>query len=103
MDFSKHTAGTTSVKVHHAPGGQSNFSIGWDVPEKAPQKNNTQAVQQPQPPVQKQQVVQPQNNQAEKPAAGKTSVKVHNPPGGKSNFSLGWNDRYLYANSFLQY
>lgn len=20
---------TTSVKVHHAPGGQSNFSLGW--------------------------------------------------------------------------
>lgn len=20
----------TSVKVHHAPGGQSNFSLGWD-------------------------------------------------------------------------
>lgn len=32
MDFSKHTSGTTSVKVHHAPGGKSNFSIGWDAP-----------------------------------------------------------------------
>lgn len=29
MDFSKHTDGTTSVKVHHAPGGKSNISLGW--------------------------------------------------------------------------
>jgi len=37
MDFSKHSAGTTSVKVHHAPGGKSNFSLGWD---DTPQTNN---------------------------------------------------------------
>jgi hypothetical protein len=30
MDFSKHTQGTTSVKVHHAPGERSNFSLAWD-------------------------------------------------------------------------
>ena len=30
MDFSKQD-GTTSVKVHHAPGGKSNFSLAWDV------------------------------------------------------------------------
>lgn len=29
MDFSKQD-GTTSVKVHHAPGGKSNFSLSWD-------------------------------------------------------------------------
>lgn len=29
MDFSKQN-GTTSVKVHHAPGGKSNFSLSWD-------------------------------------------------------------------------
>ena len=28
MDFSKHSTGTTSVKVHHGPGGASNFSLG---------------------------------------------------------------------------
>ena len=39
MDFSKHTDGTTSVKVHHAPGGKSNFSLGWDEePKPAPKK-----------------------------------------------------------------
>ena len=30
MEFSKHGDGTTSVKVHHAPGGKSNFSLSWD-------------------------------------------------------------------------
>jgi len=88
MDFSKHTQGTTSVKVHHAPGGKSNFSLGWDVPEQAPKKNAPQQPQQPQQPVQKN-PVQPQNPPKELPAAGKTSVKVHNPPGGKSSFTLG--------------
>lgn len=29
MDFAKNN-GTTSVKVHHAPGGKSNFSLSWD-------------------------------------------------------------------------
>lgn len=88
MDFSKHTDGTTSVKVHHAPGGKSNFSLGWDAPEPAPKKPSPQPVAQQAPVQQKPQ--QPVNapTKATEPA-GKTSVKVHNPPGGKSNFSLG--------------
>ena len=89
MDFSKHSNGTTSVKVHHAPGGKSNFSLGWDVPEQAPKKNTTQPQQAPQQQPQQQQVQQPKPQQQEQPAAGKTSVKVHNPPGGKSSFTLG--------------
>ena len=28
--LSKHADGTTSVKVHHQPGGASNFSLGHD-------------------------------------------------------------------------
>lgn len=37
MDFTKQ--GTTSVKVHHAPGGKSNFSLAWNTePTKAPVK-----------------------------------------------------------------
>ena len=28
MEFSKHGTGTTSVKVHHGPGGASSFSLG---------------------------------------------------------------------------
>ena len=89
MDFSKHSEGTTSVKVHNAPGGKSNFSLGWDTNEPAPKKANTQPVAQ-QPPAQQ----QPQSTaglaqKKEQEPAGKTSVKVHNPPGGKSNFTLG--------------
>ena len=30
MDFSKHDQGQTSVKVHHKPGGASNFSLAHD-------------------------------------------------------------------------
>ena len=92
MDFSKHTDGTTSVKVHHAPGGKSNISLGWgDEPKEAPKKSN--------PPPQVSQPVNPppqptttagvsQKNQVNN-TDNKTSVKVHNPPGGKSNFTLG--------------
>ena len=40
MDFSKHGTGTTSVKVHHGPGGASTFSLGGgygeDVPKAKP-------------------------------------------------------------------
>ena len=78
MDFSKHNQGTTSVKVHHAPGGRSNFSLAWDEgptkPTKtAPRSNN---------PV----VPLKETNQ---PTDAKTSVKVHNPPGGRSNIIFG--------------
>jgi len=55
----------TSVKVHHAPGGQSNFSLGNEPTDYGRRGGN-------------------QGKEAEK-----TSVKVHNPPGGKSNFTLG--------------
>jgi hypothetical protein len=101
MDFSKHSTGTTSVKVHHAPGGKSNFSLAWDEPQpqqkNAPkvevQKNSppevalkpNQAPYNPKP----QQQQQPQQQKQEQPAAGKTSVKVHAPPGGKSNIIFG--------------
>lgn len=30
MEYSKHTEGQTSVKVHHQPGGQSSFSLAHD-------------------------------------------------------------------------
>jgi len=56
----------TSVKVHHAPGGQSNFSLGSEPTDYGRRGGNQQGKE-----------------------AEKTSVKVHNPPGGKSNFTLG--------------
>ena len=92
MDFSKHTDGTTSVKVHHAPGGKSNISLGWgDQPAPAPKKQNTQpqVVQQPPPQQQPQPSVSNAQKESTNNADNKTSVKVHNPPGGKSNFTLG--------------
>ncbi len=87
MDFSKHTQGTTSVKVHHAPGGKSNFSLGWDVPttnnktnsNPPPTNNPTNNITKP---------LAPSNNNSQ-PTDAKTSVKVHNPPGGRSNIIFG--------------
>ena len=96
MDFSKHNQGTTSVKVHHAPGGKSNFSLGWEEPpvqKNAPkvevQKNSQQEI--PLKPNQPPHNSKPQEQapKQEQPAAGKTSVKVHAPPGGKSNIIFG--------------
>ena len=82
MEFSKQD-GTTSVKVHHAPGGKSSFSLAWDAEPNQPKGKNQQPLQvkpnQVQPPV----VVPQKSNNVQ------TSVKVHNPPGGKSNFTLG--------------
>lgn len=75
MDFSKHSQGTTSVKVHHAPGGKSNFSIGWDVPAPSTKTNNQ---------VSRNPIV----NEPLK-ESNHTSVKVRNPPGGRSNIIFG--------------
>lgn len=36
-------------------------------------------------------------------AQGKTSVKIVNPPGGKSHFSLGWNDENDYQTETRRY
>ena len=83
MDFSKHSAGTTSVKVHHAPGGKSNFSLGWDTPATTTTKATNQTTANPVVPLK-------ESNQATKPTDTKTSVKVHNPPGGRSNIIFGW-------------
>ena len=77
MDFSKHSAGTTSVKVHHAPGGKSNFSLGWDTPVPATTKQTYQTSSNPIVPLQ------------ESNLDAKTSVKVRNPPGGRSNIVFG--------------
>lgn len=36
MDYTKE--GKTSVKVHHGPGGKSNFSLAWDAEPSHPIK-----------------------------------------------------------------
>lgn len=90
MDFSKHTKGTTSVKVHHAPGGQSNFSLAWDTGDEVPKNKKQQATNQIQESLtikvgEQQQIAK----ESEQKPAGRTSVKVHNPPGGKSSIVFG--------------
>ena len=90
MEYSKHGNGTTSVKVHHAPGGQSNFSLGWGPEPTKPQNKPAVTPIASQPPPQQQPLkdankVTPQTNAND----AKTSVKVHNPPGGRSNITFG--------------
>ena len=95
MDFSKHNQGTTSVKVHHAPGGKSNFSLAWGDSEPVNQKPKTQFQKKEQTEVTGKPNQTPVVNnvvppvKVEQQAAGKSSVKVHNPPGGKSSITFG--------------
>jgi len=39
MEQSKHSQGVTSVKVHHKPGGASNFSLGWGEESDMPKRS----------------------------------------------------------------
>lgn len=80
MDFSKHNQGTTSVKVHHAPGGQSNFSLAWDTTPAV--KSHYTAARNP--------IVNEPLKESNQAIDAKTSVKVRNPPGGRSNIIFGW-------------
>ncbi len=94
MDFSKHNQGTTSVKVHHAPGGKSNFSLAWGDSEPTNQKPKTNFQKKEQTEVTGKPNQAPVVNnvapvKVEQQAAGKSSVKVHNPPGGKSSITFG--------------
>jgi hypothetical protein len=81
MDFSKHSNGTTSVKVHHAPGGSSSFSLAWD--QSAPTK--TRPAKSMQVPLQEAKL----NPLAGQSSEVQTSVKVRNPPGGRSQIVFG--------------
>jgi len=85
MDFTKE--GTTSVKVHHAPGGKSSFSLAWDTEPSKPTNPKhvpatTKPALNPVPTNQPTTTTAPTNT-------AKTSVKVHNPPGGRSNIVFG--------------
>lgn len=85
MDFTKQ--GVTSVKVHHAPGGKSNFSLAWDTePTKPTNPKHVPTTTKP-----ALTPVEPNHpsTTTTTTAAGKTSVKVHNPPGGRSNIVFG--------------
>merc|ERR1712119_127744 len=65
----------TSVKVHHAPGGQSNFDLGHSGNDVQPQYNKNQQ--------------KTNTGGQEEPQGFKPSVRVHNPPGGRSNITFG--------------
>lgn len=85
MDFSKHNQGTTSVKVHYAPGGKSNFSLGWDNnPQPNPTKKTPTTTPNTYVPLQESNHIFPTTT-----TDTKTSVKVRNPPGGRSNIIFG--------------
>ena len=92
----KYGTGFTSVKVHHAPGGQSNFSIGWEGPEpqrrEAPpadarRRNEEEAERQRRQVQEDQYHRQLRENNKANPV--QTSVKVKNPPGGQSSITFG--------------
>lgn len=77
MDYTKE--GTTSVKVHHAPGGRSNFSLAWDTEPVKPTKQ-----------VKPTPTVSPLAPQNQPTTDFKPSVRTRAPPGGKSNIIFGW-------------
>ena len=85
MDFSKHGENTTSVKVHHAPGGRSNFSLAWGEPEPVKRQAPTVSPVVPQQPLRPSNHILPSSNESD----AKTSVKVRNPPGGRSSITFG--------------
>lgn len=90
MDYTKE--GKTSVKVHHGPGGQSNFSLSWDTQPTNPVKTK-QVPQQPQQSTYQDQNSKQSNNTQTNDqvtsTTGKASVKIHAPPGGRSNIQFG--------------
>lgn len=85
MDYTKE--GTTSVKVHHAPGGKSSFSLAWDTEPVKPSKQVKPSAPTVQPLAPQNHISQQTSQQTTQTA--KTSVKVHNPPGGRSNIIFG--------------
>jgi hypothetical protein len=91
MEFSKQEKGVTSVKVSNAPGGKSNFSLAWDEPAK-PANQYQSHLKKPQQEItgKPNQLPAKQVVPVQQPVpAGKTSVKVVNPPGGKSSITFG--------------
>jgi hypothetical protein len=97
MEFSKHGSGTTSVVVHHAPGGSSQIQIGGGYGTDKKDKEVSGKIGAPAATVPK--AVPKEEEKKEEPAKGiaggapeakpaggsvTTSVKVHQPPGGKS-------------------
>ena len=75
MDFQKNQP---SVKLHHAPGGQSNFSLAWDDGSSQQQQKPKQAT-----------VTSPFATHEEEKKQAYTSVKFSGQaPGGSTSISL---------------
>ena len=80
MDFGKNQQQQQpSVKLHHAPGGQSSFSLAWDDGSAAQQKPKQAAT-----------VTSPFATHEEEKQAAHTSVKYSGQaPGGQTTINLG--------------
>ena len=93
---SKYSTDHTSVKVHHGPGGQSNFSLGWDNPEPQVRVSRLENIRREDSLKREVDLKRREEEEEERKrleALGRlpvqTSVKVKNPPGGQSTISFG--------------
>ncbi len=101
MDQSKHAQGVTSVKVNQQSGGNQTYNIFGNDPDADKERFAGKVINKPVVPV-----AQPEEEEKKEEedyakqlsnqgvSAGgrpeqKTSVKVHNPPGGKSSITFG--------------
>lgn len=84
------------IKVMFQPGGKSNFSLGWgndEIKKKKKVKKTDEEIEEERR-IEAERKLQNEktfkdNKKEEYGKNVKTSVKVHAPPGGKSNFTLG--------------
>lgn len=89
--------GYTSTKIHHAPGGKSNFSLGWDEDEQVkpkPQASQnsvmtpTPEVEAPEPEIAGR-ASNEESKKEEEVEGTHTSIRIRQPPGGSSSITFG--------------
>lgn len=98
-DRSKYGTDHTSVRVHHAPGGQSSFSLGWGQeeakkPALTPEQEEERKKREEDEKKKKEEEELAKKANADLPAAGSyrsnpTGRYGGNPPGGKSSITFG--------------
>ena len=107
MEFSNHSKGITSVKVHHPTGGGSSIQLGGgygDDDDK--QKKTTQDAEVKE--ATEENKEEEEKKEEEKPAAGQVqkhhegtrenpAIKARAPPGGASSISFGWKWQKLWT------
>ena len=87
----------TSVKVHHAPGGASSFSLGGGYEPEKKEEENKEAVlklaeeraEQEKAAEEALKIKEAQESHATPASDTHTSVKINAPPGGASSFTFG--------------